>query len=140
MLVTLVGQGLTFALVLRLLKVPSDPDDDFRGLAEAQAAALDAAIDRLAELPVTDVLTPERSAHIREGLEERRDRLQAVVDMDPDQPRFSEVDRATVGALRQELLDAQREELVRWRDAGRLSDADLRKLERRLDVEEITGR
>ena len=32
--------------------------------------------------------------------------------------------------------DAQREELVRWRDAGRLSDRGLRELDRELDIEE----
>jgi CPA1 family monovalent cation:H+ antiporter len=33
-------------------------------------------------------------------------------------------------------IDAQREELVRWRDGGRLSDGCLRTLQRELDHEE----
>jgi len=37
---------------------------------------------------------------------------------------------------RRAVIDAQREELLRWRDAGRLPDASLRTLERELDHEE----
>lgn len=34
------------------------------------------------------------------------------------------------------LIDAQREELIRWRDSGRLSDDSLRRLQHELDHEE----
>jgi hypothetical protein len=37
-----------------------------------------------------------------------------------------------------ELIDVQREELVRWRDSGRLPDESLRKLQHELDHEERT--
>jgi len=37
------------------------------------------------------------------------------------------------------MLEAQREELVRWRDAGRISDSDLHALERVLDARELSG-
>ena len=42
---------------------------------------------------------------------------------------------AALGA-RRAAIDAQREELLRWRDAGHLPDASLRILERELDHEE----
>jgi CPA1 family monovalent cation:H+ antiporter len=38
--------------------------------------------------------------------------------------------------VRRQMIDAEREELLRWRDAGRLPDAGLRALERELDHEE----
>ena len=38
--------------------------------------------------------------------------------------------------LRRAVIDAQREELLRWRDVGRLPDEGLRVLERELDHEE----
>ena len=38
--------------------------------------------------------------------------------------------------VRRAVIDAQREELLRWRDAGRLTDEGLRILERELDHEE----
>ena len=39
--------------------------------------------------------------------------------------------------IRWTTIDAQREELLRWRDAGRLPDEGLRVLERELDLEEL---
>jgi monovalent cation/hydrogen antiporter len=39
---------------------------------------------------------------------------------------------------RREVIDAQREELLRWRDAGHLPDSSLRVLQRELDHEERT--
>ncbi len=39
---------------------------------------------------------------------------------------------------RRAIIDAQREELLRWRDAGHLPDSSLRVLERELDHEERT--
>ena len=38
--------------------------------------------------------------------------------------------------LRRSVIEAQRDELLRWRDVGRLPDAGLRTLERELDQEE----
>jgi CPA1 family monovalent cation:H+ antiporter len=34
------------------------------------------------------------------------------------------------------VISAQRQELVRWRDSGRLPDESLRRLQRELDLEE----
>jgi CPA1 family monovalent cation:H+ antiporter len=138
-LVTLVGQGLTFAAVLRGLHLASDADDGEHVRAEAQAAALDAAIERLEALPIEGALTPERVGQVATALRERRDRLLAHVADETSATAASVADRAAVGRARQELLDAQRDELIRWRDTGRLSDADLRTLERRLDVQELFG-
>ncbi len=44
-------------------------------------------------------------------------------------------DPAALG-IRRAVIDAEREELLRWRDAGRVSDEGLRVLERELDHEE----
>jgi CPA1 family monovalent cation:H+ antiporter len=38
--------------------------------------------------------------------------------------------------IRRAAIEAQREELLRWRDTGTLPDAELRVLERELDHEE----
>ena len=38
--------------------------------------------------------------------------------------------------VRKQVIEAQREELLRWRDAGNLNDEGLRVLERELDHEE----
>jgi len=39
---------------------------------------------------------------------------------------------------RRALIDAEHEEMLRWRDAGRLPDESLRVLQRELDHEERT--
>jgi CPA1 family monovalent cation:H+ antiporter len=38
--------------------------------------------------------------------------------------------------VQQATIEAQREELLRWRDSGRLSDSNLRSLQHELDHEE----
>jgi hypothetical protein len=43
---------------------------------------------------------------------------------------------ATVVEAQHAVIEAQRQELLRWRDGGRLPDASLRKLQRELDHEE----
>ena len=49
----------------------------------------------------------------------------------PVSPRYEAALR-----IRRAAMDAQREELLRWRDAGTLPDESLRVLERELDHEE----
>jgi CPA1 family monovalent cation:H+ antiporter len=137
-LVTLVGQGLTFAPLLRALRLRSNANQGVRMRIEAQAAALGAAIERLDELAPHDALGPGVAAGVRRGLVTRRQRMEQHL-ADAADPADHATGRARVASVRQELIDAQREELVRWRDAGRLADADLRELERRLDVQELSG-
>ena len=45
-------------------------------------------------------------------------------------------DYHTALLVRREMITAEREVLVAWRDSGQLSDPDLRMLERELDHEE----
>jgi CPA1 family monovalent cation:H+ antiporter len=54
----------------------------------------------------------------------------------PDSPGTSDYEAAL--HARRAVIGAQREELLRWRDAGHLPDASLRILERELDHEERT--
>ena len=103
--VTLVGQGLTFGLLSRLLGVRADPADEALLRWEARHAAVWAGLARLDEIADRGELSgPALTA------------LQA----------------------RREVIDAQREELLRWRDAGHLPESSLRVLERQLDHEERT--
>ncbi|MDQ8044626.1 MAG: hypothetical protein AAGC46_08340 [Solirubrobacteraceae bacterium] len=142
-LATLVGQGLTFALVLRALRLEPDADDGRVRRIQAQAAALSAAVDRLDEVPRDETVSDERIDALGKALRSRSQRLlEHAEKLESGDPEVSELTTpvgAAVNAVRQEMLDAQREELVRWRDAGRISDADLRQLERRLDVQELSG-
>lgn len=138
-LVTLVGQGLTFAPLVRLVGLRPDRTDAVRQRNEARAAAVRAAIGRLDQL-AADGEVPEE---IKEGMlaslrqrearyRHRLDLLDAVDDGQmPSSPQYEEA-----LAARREVIEAQREELLRWRDAGRLSDSALRVLQTELDLQE----
>ena len=64
------------------------------------------------------------------------DRLETAEDPAPAAPGTSDYEAAL--HARRAVIDAQREELLRWRDAGHLPDASLRILEGELDHEERT--
>jgi monovalent cation/hydrogen antiporter len=147
-LVTLLGQGLTFAPLARALGLRPDFADQARTRNEARTAAVTAALRRLDELAggddedgdVGDV-SPEVIAELRAGLERRAARYRQRLDQ-LDQLEDEDGDAALppgyLAAIeaRRTVIDAQREELLRWRDAGRLPDASLRVLQHELDLEE----
>ncbi|MDW5595671.1 Na+/H+ antiporter [Conexibacter stalactiti] len=139
-LVTLVGQGLTFAPLLRSLRLRADENEERRVRAEARLASIEAGIQRLDELLADERVPPDVARRLRRAYISRRDRaaagLRSLTDDDDEA-----LDRVTAGVealgrLRREMIDAERDELIRWRDAGRLPDASLRVLERELDYQE----
>jgi CPA1 family monovalent cation:H+ antiporter len=140
-LVTLVGQGTTFAPLVRALGVRADAADQARLRNEARAAAVQAGLDRLAEMSAQrhDDVDDHAIATIRDQLGARLDRYRRRLDLlagagdgeIPYNPRYEAAVR-----VRRAVLDAEREELLRWRDAGRLPEEGLRVLERELDHEE----
>ncbi|GAB7040364.1 MULTISPECIES: Na+/H+ antiporter [Catenuloplanes] len=140
-LVTLVGQGLTFAPLVRLLGLHADDNDQARLRNEARSASVRAALVTLDELEAQEhddieghVIDTMRE-QLRARLNRYRDRLVLLRDNDSADAPVSAMYEAALH-VRQVALDAQREELLRWRDAGRLSDEGLRVLERELDHEE----
>ena len=68
-------------------------------------------------------------------LERYRRRLDLLERSDSDEVPTSPKYEAAL-MVRRAVIDAQREELLRWRDAGNLNDEGLRVLERELDHEE----
>ncbi len=136
-LVTLVGQGLTFGPLLRALGLAGTDDAGAGERMAARVAAFSAALDRLDELHAVGTLPAKAHSRMRVELSRQRDRSQLLLDRHEEEPEQLASDRDRLVELRRELLDAQREELVRWRDAGRLSDHDLRILLRRLDLQEL---
>ncbi|MGY1592157.1 Na+/H+ antiporter [Geodermatophilus sp. SYSU D00708] len=140
-LVTLVGQGLTFAPLVRALGLRADEADQARLRNEARAASVEAGLRRLEELAAEqhDHVDDEAIEGIRTQLEARLDRYRRRLDVlqgaeggeVPLSPEYEAAVRA-----RRAVLAAQREELLHWRDVGRLPDEGLRRLERELDHEE----
>lgn len=76
---------------------------------------------------------------LRRSLEERRrryrDRLDSITATEDGQVNVSKGYLAAVNA-RRAIIEAQRNELLRWRQSGRLSESDLRRLQRELDHQE----
>lgn len=140
-LVTLVGQGLTFAPLVRWLGLHADETDRARLRNEARAASVEAAlraIDELEEMEHDDNQTPvveAMRAQLRARLARYQGRIDLLRDSDATVPPVSPRYEAALH-VRRVTIDAQREELLRWRDAGRLPDESLRVLERELDHEE----
>jgi hypothetical protein len=140
-LVTLVGQGLTFAPLVRRLGLRADMADQARVRNRARSASVEAALARLDELEAEphDALEEEAVTNLREQLQDRlsryRHRLDVLeaaesgeVPLSPEYEAWLRVRRAAIAA--------QRDELLHWRDMGRLPDEGLRMLERELDHEE----
>jgi CPA1 family monovalent cation:H+ antiporter len=137
-LVTLVGQGLTFAPLLRMLKLRSDESDERRMRAEARLAAVDAALQRLDEVVEREEVPDVIERRLRTLYAARRERAQLRLStLDDDEAMDAYASAAeSLGMVRRNMIEAEREELVRWRDAGRLPDSSLRMLQRELDHQE----
>ncbi|MFF1916685.1 Na+/H+ antiporter [Streptomyces sp. NPDC058239] len=137
---TLVVQGLSLPLLVRVLKLPGrDVTADTLAEAQAQSEASTAAEARLEEL-----LTDRRNSlpgpladRLRTVLERRRnavwERLGAA------NPVTGESADDTYRRLAREMIEAEREVFVRLRDERQIDDEMLRTLLRRLDLEEAAA-
>jgi monovalent cation/hydrogen antiporter len=140
-LVTLVGQGLTFAPLLRLLRLRADASEEAEVRNQARLAGIHAALSAVDEMCAEHEVTDAMAEPVRTSLRNRADRYRARIEMlrESDEGDAGWTPEFEAGVrLRHAVLDAQREELLRWRDSGRLPDESLRKLERELDHEERT--
>ncbi|MEV6601791.1 Na+/H+ antiporter [Actinoplanes sp. NPDC051346] len=140
-LVTLVGQGLTFGPLMGKLGLRANEADNARLRNEARSASVQAALDRLDEVQhqrhddVEDPAIETMREQLESRLERYRRRLDLLDQADSNEVPVSPQYEAALW-VRRSVIDAQREELLRWRDAGRLSDDSMRVLERELDHEE----
>src|SRR3954471_11676955 len=140
-LVTLVGQGLTFAPLVRALGCRADQADEARLRNQARIAAAEAGLARLESLrsekhdAVDDQAIATLRAALRTRLDRYRKRLDVLNTAEGGDIPLSPTYEANL-RLRRAVIAAQREELLRWRDGARLPDEGLRILERELDHEE----
>jgi CPA1 family monovalent cation:H+ antiporter len=141
-MVTLVGQGLTFALLVRKLGLRANQTDKAKLRNEARSAAVQAALHRLDDIQEEqhDHVEDEAIETMRRQLQVRLDRYRRRLDLleqveSNELPKSPQYEAALM--VRQAVIDAEREELLRWRDAGRLADESLRVLNRELDHEEL---
>jgi hypothetical protein len=122
--------------VVRFAKLPADPtEDDELILAEREALqrALDGLDDSAAELETSE----EAREAVRVTLQEELDRLDRDEEADEDSEEHEEEQADQEARLRLRLLAVRRDAVVELRDRREIDDVVLRRLQGRLDVEEI---
>jgi CPA1 family monovalent cation:H+ antiporter len=139
-LVTLVGQGLTFGPLMHRLGLRADEAEDAQILHDARLAAIDAALIAVDEMQASRHIPASVADSMRAAMRRRADRHRTRFDMltttdgeiswSPELEALIRAQHAVIGA--------QRDELLRWRDSGRMSDDCLRTLQHELDLEERT--
>jgi CPA1 family monovalent cation:H+ antiporter len=132
--VTLVGQGLTLAPLLRALKLPG-PNEWSPDEAQARLESAQAALDRLEELEEEGSEAPEPLRRLRE-LYRRRFAVCVALLGGGDAPDDRRDELRGYGALRRELIAVERATLLRLRNDGTVSADVIRAVERDLDLEE----
>jgi monovalent cation/hydrogen antiporter len=133
-LATLVGQGLTLPLVIRLVGLSAD-SGSAREERVARATAAEAAVQRIGELaeewpdhlPLID--------NLRSMYEHRIEHLPTGGDGQSE----SELDQELVEhkLIRRAVIEAERDAILGLRDDGTISDDAMRRVERDLDLEEL---
>ncbi|HEY0640256.1 MAG TPA: Na+/H+ antiporter [Pseudonocardiaceae bacterium] len=136
---TLLTQGMTLPWVIGRLGIRRTEEGAADGLAEAQAqhAAARAALDRLEELTGGDG-EPEHVGRIAQRLRTwTEQRSQSAWErLGRPAEDLGEAPTAAFRRLRREMLTAERDAFIRFRDQGRIDDEVLRRVLRELDLEE----
>jgi CPA1 family monovalent cation:H+ antiporter len=139
---TLLLQGLTFSSVLRRLGLRRDRQSLLLAQAAAQQSAGRAGLARLEEA-LKDDPPPDGVAQGLRQLSTSRmnsgwERLSEVREGVEGDPERDETPSAAWRRIRGAMLEAERTELIRLRDAGQLPDEALREMQRQLDFEEVS--
>jgi CPA1 family monovalent cation:H+ antiporter len=132
-LATLVFQGLTLPLLIRILGLEDD------GLAakeetKARIYASEAALERLDELAGEDWVREQTLERMRGAYVFRRNRFAARFDGEDD--GSIEQQSQDFQRLRREVLDAERRAVVELRRQGRIDDSVMNRIQRDLDLED----
>jgi monovalent cation/hydrogen antiporter len=131
---TLVLQGLTLPALIRRLGIRDDGADEQEELLGRRAAA-DVALARLDELAEEEWTYDDTVERMR-GLYRYRSRRFAARAGEADDGDGIEHRSLKYQKLVRTVIDAQRAELVRLRNAGQISNEVMHRLERELDLEE----
>jgi CPA1 family monovalent cation:H+ antiporter len=132
-LATLVVQGLTLPLLIRLLRLEDD-GSAAKEESKARIHAANAALARLEELAAEDWVRDDTAERLRAQYRFRQGRFSARLDAEDDgsiEQRSQDFQR-----LRRELLDAERRAVVDLRRQGKINDDVMNIVQRDLDLED----
>jgi CPA1 family monovalent cation:H+ antiporter len=133
-LVTLVGQGLTLPWLIRLLHVEDDGGAE-REDAKARIKAAEAALERLEELENEGWVRDDTAERTRAQYRFRSNRFRARYDGVDDEgveDRSQQYQR-----LRRELLEAERQAVIRLRNEGMITEDVMQRVQRDIDLEDL---
>jgi len=130
---TLILQGLTLPALIKVLGVEEDGSLEQRE-SKARLLAARAAIERIQALTEEDWVREDSADRLRRAYEFRIRRFAA---------RFDDEDDGAIDArsynyqrLLREVLEAQRAEIIRLRNQGKINDEIMHRIERDLDLED----
>jgi hypothetical protein len=130
---TLVLQGLTLPMVIRGLGI--EPDESVAQKEDkARLLAAQAAIQRIDELAGEEWVRDRSAERMRASYQFRIRRFSARFDGEDD--GAIEEGSQAFQRLRHQALEAERQEIVRLRNEGRISDDIMHRIERDLDLED----
>ena len=134
-MVTLVLQGLTLPLLIRVFRLKDD-GADLREEREALLHASEAAVKRLTEIDAISIIHPQLLERVRMPYQQRLERLTEQTRDDPE-CRLTEGESAAFRRLRGEALAAERKAVVELRNQGRISEEILHRVQEELDLEAL---
>ena len=131
---TLVLQGLSLPLVIRLLKLEEDDGGAQEEESRARIRAAEAALERLEELSPESWVRDDTAERLRGLYRFRIDRFSEQ--LSEDGAGGVEHQSTKFRKLRRELLEAERHAVVAMRNTGEISDEVMRRIEHDLDLED----
>jgi monovalent cation/hydrogen antiporter len=131
---TVVVQGLTLPWLIRRLRFYDDDGSLERKESKARLLAAKAAIGRLEELRAEEWVRDETADRMRALYEYRIRRFKARFD-DGDDGGIEDSSQA-YQRLRRQILEAERAEVLRLRNIGRIDEQTMHRIERDLDLED----
>jgi Na+/H+ antiporter len=132
-LATLILQGLTLPGLIKVLDVEDDGNLEQRE-SKARILAARAALDRIEELRAEEWVRDDTADRMRGMYDFRIRRFSARFDDEDD----GAIDQQSYAyqRLRRKVLEAERAEIIRLRNVGKINDDIMRRIERDLDLED----
>lgn len=134
-LATLVLQGLTLPYLIKMLGLREDGNAARISELRARLRGARAALERLEQICAENGLPPENEQGMRDYYEDRISRYQDGIEAGGMTDEYAE-SSAAWRRWRRDLIEAERDAVIRMRDGGEISPETMRRIERDLDLEE----
>lgn len=134
-LATLVLQGLTLPLLIRALGIEEDANVGRISELRARLQGARSALDRLDQICAENGLPSDNEQGMRDYYENRIQRYESGIEAGGMTEEYAQ-SSADWRTWRRDLIEAERDAIIRMRDGGEISPETMRRIERDLDLEE----